>query len=65
MKAMTVVMLFYIGISVATICMLALLVQKPDRIPCDVAEISPDFSVADKEYCRRLRQRQSSSKHYL
>lgn len=63
MKAITVVMLFYMCVSIATICMLALLVQKPDRIPCDVAEISPDFSVADKEYCRR--QRQSSSKHYL
>jgi hypothetical protein len=65
MKAATIVMLFYLCVSVATICMLALLVQKPDRISCDVAEISPDFSVADKEYCRRLRQRQSSSKHYL
>ena len=65
MKAMTVVMLFYMCVSVATVCMIALLVQKPDRIPCDVAEISPDFSVADKEYCRRLRQRQALSKHYF
>jgi|APGre2960657373_1045057.scaffolds.fasta_scaffold482697_1 hypothetical protein len=65
MKTAAVVMIFYMLVSVATICMIALLVQKPDRIPCDVAEISPDFSVADKEYCRRLRQRQSSSKHYL
>ena len=65
MKAAAVVMLFYVFISVATICMIALLIQKPEPIPCNISEISPDFSVADKEYCRRLRQRQSSSKHYL
>lgn len=53
---MTVVMLFYMCVSVATVCMIALLVQKPDKIPCDVAEISPDFSAADREYCRQLRQ---------
>ncbi len=63
MKAMTVVMLFYMCVSVATVCMIALLIKKPEPIPCNVAEISPDFSAADKEYCRR--QRQSSSKHYL
>lgn len=65
MKAMTVVMLFYIGISVATICMLALLVQKPDRIPCDVVEISPDVSNKDREYCRLFRQRQAAMRHHL
>lgn len=25
------------------------------KLPCDVAEISPDFSQADKEKCRRIR----------
>ncbi len=65
MKAMTVVMLFYMCVSVATVCMIALLVQKPEKIPRGVSEISPDFSAADREYCRQLRQRQALSKHYL
>lgn len=65
MKAAVIVMLFYLFVSVASICMVALLVQKSEPISCNVAEISPDFSAADKEYCRQLKQRQTSSKHYL
>ncbi len=65
MKAAAVVMLFYVFISVATICMIALLIQKPEPIPCNISEISPDFSQTEREHCRRLKHRQSSSKHYL
>ena len=28
---------------------------KEKKLACDVAEISPDFSQADKEKCRRIR----------
>lgn len=65
MKTAAVVMLFYFCISVAVITMIALFAGKPDRIQCNVAEISPDFSSADKEYCRQLRHRQKSLKHNL
>jgi len=65
MKAAVIVMLFYVFVSVASVCMIALLIQKSEPIPCGISEISPDFSPANKEYCRQLRQRQSSSKHYL
>jgi hypothetical protein len=65
MKAAVIVMLFYLFVSVASICMIALLIQKPPRIPCDIIEISPDVSNTDREYCRQLRHRQSSSKHFL
>ena len=63
MKAAVIIMLFYALICTASICMIALLVQKPEPIPCGIMEISPDFSTADREYCRR--HRQSLSKHFL
>ena len=28
---------------------------KEKKLPCDVAEISPDFSAADREKCRQIR----------
>jgi len=65
MKAETVVMCFYFFISIACICFLAFYAKKPPPIHCNVAEISPDFSAEDKEYCRQLKHRQSSLKHYL
>jgi hypothetical protein len=65
MKAMTFIMLFYMFVSVATVCMIALMINKSEPIPCGVSEISPDFSNVEREYCRKLRQRQSSSKHFL
>lgn len=63
MKAVEIVMLFYALICVASICMIALLIQKPEPIPCGIVKINPDFSTADKEYCRRYRK--SSSKHFF
>ncbi len=65
MKASDVAMIFYMAIAVGTICMIAALVQKPDRIPCDVVEISPDVSNKDREYCRLFRQRQAAMRHHL
>jgi len=29
--------------------------NKPVRLPCEIAEISPDFSLEDREKCRIIR----------
>lgn len=65
MKTAAVLMIFYMLISIGSICIIAALVQKPQRPPCDIVEISPDFSIEQREYCRQFRHRQSSLKHYL
>lgn len=65
MKTAAVFMLFYMAIAIGSICILAVLLQQPYRPPCEMVEISPDFSTEQREYCRQLRRQQALSKYYL
>ena len=46
---------FYVCVAIASLYMYSKVVTMEPRLPCAVAEISPDFSQADREKCRVLR----------
>jgi hypothetical protein len=61
------VLIYYVVVSIACIVMMyfALDVAAPRQLNCGIAEISPDYSVADRQRCREQRIKQASQKHSL
>ena len=62
-----IVLSYYAIVAIASIVMMyfALEANEKREINCSIAEISPDYSVQDKERCRRLRIKQASQRHTL
>lgn len=46
---------FYIAIAMFSLYYGAKVISMEPQIPCGVAEISPDFSAADRARCRQIR----------
>ena len=46
---------FYIAIAMFTLYYGSRVMLEEPKLPCGVAEISPDFSAADRERCRQVR----------
>jgi hypothetical protein len=46
---------FYVCVAMFTLYYGAKLYSQEPRLPCGVAEISPDFSNAQREECRKIR----------
>ena len=46
---------FYVCVAIASLWMYSKVATMEPRLPCSVAEISPDFSNADRAKCRALR----------
>jgi len=46
---------FYIAIAMFTLYYGSRVMLEEPKLPCGVAEISPDFSAADRAQCRQMR----------
>jgi hypothetical protein len=46
---------FYICVAAGSMWMIPKVVKMEPRLPCSVAEISPDFSSANRAWCRAMR----------
>lgn len=46
---------FYLCIALGSLYMYVKVADMEPKLPCGVAEISPDFSHAQREQCRQLR----------
>ena len=59
--------LWYLAICIASIIAMIFVLGMPEpkKLNCGIAEISPDYSVADRQRCREERIRQASQKHNL
>ena len=53
----TLVLVYYWLVGIASFCAFLYVLSHPPKpqIPCSVAEISPDFSTQDRQYCRMAR----------
>ena len=62
-----IVLTYYAIVSIVCIVFMffALDAVKTKQIDCSIAEISPDFSNADRQRCRELRIKQASQRHSL
>lgn len=62
-----IVLAYYAIVAIASIVMMyfALEANESNQLDCSIAEISPDYSVQDKERCRQWRIKQASQKHSL
>jgi len=62
-----VVLTYYVIVSIVCIVVMffALDAVKIRELDCSIAEISPDFSPADRQRCRELRIKQASQRHSL
>jgi hypothetical protein len=49
------VIAFYVCVALSSIYMYVKVAEKEPQIMCGVAEISPDFSTADRARCRLIR----------
>ena len=67
MKKEDIILAYYAMIAIATCVMIlkVLGLPEPKRINCGIAEISPDYSAADRQRCREERLRQASQRHGL
>jgi hypothetical protein len=62
-----IVLAYYAIICIASIVFMYFALDAADnkKLNCSIAEISPDFSVQDRQRCRDLHIRQASQKHNL
>lgn len=63
----SIVLIYYLIIAIASIVMMYFALNSYDKrqLNCGIAEISPDFSVEDRQRCRAWRIKQASQKHNL
>jgi hypothetical protein len=61
------VLIYYVVVSIACIVMMYFALDSVGQrqLNCSIAEISPDFSTADRQRCRELRIKQASQRHSL
>jgi len=62
-----IVLSYYAVVAIASIVMMyfALEANEKRQLNCNIAEISPDFSPADRQRCREYRIKQASQRHSL
>jgi hypothetical protein len=61
-----IVLIYYAIVCIASIVFMYFALDAADKkIDCSIAEISPDYSPADRQRCREYRIKQASQKHSL
>ena len=53
--AETLAVVFYVCVALASVYMYTKVADMEPRLPCGVAEISPDFDNKHREQCRQMR----------